>query len=174
MTRYRLGDQEWSVEQVGDRVITGEPDGTQREEVAGSLASTRMRVLINQKQRAGWKLIVDAPEPVAEPLQLTVENARNPELEAALLDDPTNEPAWLVYGDWLQQQGDPRGTYIAALRAAARPAPHDLLATTRLRAFEARYGDLELPSELLDDERALVADLEVRIGLRSHYVPIAE
>lgn len=31
------------------------------------------------------------------------------ELEAALLDDPQDIQRWLVYADWLQVQGDPRG-----------------------------------------------------------------
>jgi uncharacterized protein (TIGR02996 family) len=35
------------------------------------------------------------------------------ELEAAVLDDPDNDEAWLVLADWLQQQGDPRGELIA-------------------------------------------------------------
>ena len=68
-----------------------------------------------------------------------MQNARNPELEAALLDDPGNVNAWQVYGDWLQQQGDPRGTHIA-LRRAALAAPKDLRAAERVREHEVRYA----------------------------------
>ncbi|WP_342381321.1 TIGR02996 domain-containing protein [Myxococcus stipitatus] len=39
--------------------------------------------------------------------------ASNPELEAAILQDPDAVDAYLVYGDWLQAQGDPRGELIA-------------------------------------------------------------
>lgn len=35
------------------------------------------------------------------------------ELVAAILANPDDERAWLVYGDWLQSQGDPRGELLA-------------------------------------------------------------
>lgn len=38
---------------------------------------------------------------------------RNPELEAAIEKEPDNLDTYLVYGDWLQEQGDPRGELIA-------------------------------------------------------------
>ncbi len=41
----------------------------------------------------------------------------NPELEAAILKDPDNADGYLVYGDWLQSQGDPRGELIALQHA---------------------------------------------------------
>jgi uncharacterized protein (TIGR02996 family) len=41
----------------------------------------------------------------------------NPELEAAILKDPDNVDGYLVYGDWLQAQGDPRGELIALQHA---------------------------------------------------------
>ncbi len=44
---------------------------------------------------------------------------RNEELEAALREEPDNTDAALVYGDWLQAQGDPRGELIAAQHALA-------------------------------------------------------
>lgn len=37
---------------------------------------------------------------------------RNPELEQMLFENITNEEAWMVYGDWLQTQDDPRGELI--------------------------------------------------------------
>ncbi|WP_426751224.1 WGR domain-containing protein [Myxococcus sp. Y35] len=48
------------------------------------------------------------------------EAASNPELEAAILKDPDNVDAYLVYGDWLQSQGDPRGELIALQHAASQ------------------------------------------------------
>ncbi|MCP3102750.1 TIGR02996 domain-containing protein [Myxococcus sp. K15C18031901] len=48
------------------------------------------------------------PPPVPAPV-----DARNPELEAAILQDPEDDAAYLVYGDWLQEQGDPRGQLMA-------------------------------------------------------------
>ncbi len=37
---------------------------------------------------------------------------RNPDLEAAILKDIDDPKAWLVYADWLQGEGDPRGELI--------------------------------------------------------------
>ena len=48
------------------------------------------------------------------------EAASNPELEAAILKDPDNVDAYLVYADWLQGQGDPRGELIALQHAASQ------------------------------------------------------
>lgn len=39
--------------------------------------------------------------------------ARHPELEAAILADRGDPELYRVYGDWLEQQGDPRGALIA-------------------------------------------------------------
>jgi uncharacterized protein (TIGR02996 family) len=50
-------------------------------------------------------------------------DARNPELEAQILDDPEDPAPYLVYADWLQTAGDPRGKLIAA--QAAREADPD-------------------------------------------------
>ena len=53
--------------------------------------------------------------------------AHNPALERAILDDPGNEDAYLVYGDWLQDHGDPRGELAIIEHAASRaPEDHDL------------------------------------------------
>ena len=38
---------------------------------------------------------------------------RNLKLERAIFDDPADDTAWQVYGDWLQQQQDPRGELIS-------------------------------------------------------------
>jgi uncharacterized protein (TIGR02996 family) len=38
--------------------------------------------------------------------------ARNADLEAAIVADPENPGGYLVYGDWLQVHGDPRGELI--------------------------------------------------------------
>ncbi len=40
-------------------------------------------------------------------------DARNAELEAAIVADPYDAEAYSVYADWLQAQGDPRGELIA-------------------------------------------------------------
>ena len=141
MGRYQRGDEVCAIDMVDTVVTIVDPDGTKHVEQCAdvTMARTRYRILVNQKLRDGWKLVVAPPEVwTPGPPAPVTENARNEALEAALLEDPENEAAWLVYGDWLQQQGDPRGTHIA-LRAAAKT--NDLLAIDRLRKHEARYSD---------------------------------
>jgi uncharacterized protein (TIGR02996 family) len=59
--------------------------------------------------------------------------ARDEELEGAILRDPSSPMAYLVYGDWLQQKGDPRGELIALHAALADAPPGDF---PRLKAAE--------------------------------------
>lgn len=40
------------------------------------------------------------------------EEATNPDLEASILEDPDDLAGYLVYADWLQAEGDPRGELI--------------------------------------------------------------
>jgi uncharacterized protein (TIGR02996 family) len=54
--------------------------------------------------------------------------ARNPELEQAILADPDDESAYLVYADWLQGQGDPRGELITLSAQAAKAKDRKLKA----------------------------------------------
>ena len=61
-------------------------------------------------------------------------NARNPELEKAILADPDDEAAYLVYADWLQGQGDPRGELIT-LSAQAEKTKDRKLKNTADKLF---------------------------------------
>ncbi len=65
---------------------------------------------------------------------------RNPELERVILEDPLDPDAWLVYGDWLEEAGDPRGELVAVQARHARdPGNPELLAAQR--ALFRRHGD---------------------------------
>lgn len=66
--------------------------------------------------------------------------ARNAEMEALVDADPTQPQAYLVYADWLQQQGDARGELIALhARLAKEPKSEALLdaETKLLKDFRA-------------------------------------
>jgi uncharacterized protein (TIGR02996 family) len=52
---------------------------------------------------------------------------RNPDLEKAILADPNDKDAYMVYADWLQGQGDPRGELIALQIAGKDKAAKALL-----------------------------------------------
>ena len=66
--------------------------------------------------------------------------ATNRELEAAIEKDPDDEDAYLVYGDWLQTQDDPRGELIA-LQAAALRDPTDKQIAARVTELLARHDN---------------------------------
>jgi len=77
--------------------------------------------------RAGWRRVRDPR------VEVSVEGEpREPVLEAQLTADPDDAAAAVVYADWLQQRGHPRGTLIAVQHGLAlRPADADLLAEER-------------------------------------------
>ena len=66
----------------------------------------------------------------------------NPELEHAILEAPDDDAPRLVYGDWLQEQGDPRGELVAVQRAQLAIGAHP---------------DPEHVARLVDRERELIA-----------------
>src|SRR5687768_8288176 len=80
--------------------------------------------------------------------------ATHGELEARILADPDDADAYLVYADWLQARGDPRGELITVQqRLAASPGDRSLLARER-----------ELVGELMPMEKGSGVELEWRLG----------
>jgi uncharacterized protein (TIGR02996 family) len=83
-------------------------------------------------------------------------------LVAAVVADPDDAGGFLVYADFLQSRGDPRGELITLMHAG-----EDKLADKLLRAHKAKWiGRLESPSIKLDwrlgfvDQVKLIADNE--------------
>jgi uncharacterized protein (TIGR02996 family) len=66
---------------------------------------------------------------------------RNTELEEAILEDPLDPAAWLVYGDWLQSEGDPRGELVAVQAHHARDPGNPVL-LERQRELFGLHGPL--------------------------------
>jgi uncharacterized protein (TIGR02996 family) len=64
----------------------------------------------------------------------------NEELEAFILDDPLDPAGWLVYGDWLQGEGDPRGELVAVQAKLAREPGNPELMDAQRVLFRA-HGD---------------------------------
>lgn len=67
----------------------------------------------------------------------TAKAARNEPLEAKIDADADHADAYLVYGDWLQAQGDPRGELIAIQHALSSKPP-----AARRKKLEAAEKDL--------------------------------
>ncbi|MDQ3335286.1 MAG: WGR domain-containing protein [Myxococcota bacterium] len=57
----------------------------------------------------------------------SIEARKNPALEKAILANPDDADAYMVYADWLQDQGDPRGELIALQTGGKKAAAKKLL-----------------------------------------------
>ncbi len=81
--------------------------GRQYRELSGSTPAdlARYRKDMEVADRLGVVPVVDTPHRLDDP--------RNPVLERAIWKKPDDLDAWMVYSDWLQSQGDPRGEIIA-------------------------------------------------------------
>jgi uncharacterized protein (TIGR02996 family) len=80
---------------------------------------------------------------------------RDEKLEAAILSDRTREQAWLVYADFLQDRGDPRGE-LASLQAAKLPAADKFL-WARREHFFGPLAPMLAPFKKSDEKRAVTA-----------------
>ena len=81
--------------------------------------------------------------------------ATNPDLEARILSNPDDLDAYAVYGDWLSEQGDPRGELVAIqLKRIERPNDTTLIERQqKLLADHAKIWLGELAG--LDSEKDL-------------------
>ncbi|MBA3391968.1 MAG: DUF4132 domain-containing protein [Deltaproteobacteria bacterium] len=97
------------------------------------------------KQRAEV-MLEDLRGTLGEPLAAGPAAVGNPELEALLVEDPTDIGRYLVYADWLQTAGDPRGALLALDHAAhqTRDQAHVVAANAlRYEHHQAFLGPLE-------------------------------
>lgn len=69
-------------------------------------------------------------------LSLEPRQAENPEMLAAIQADPDDDAAYLVYADWLQEQGDPRGELMVIQYAARRSGAHARVAARVVAHFK--------------------------------------
>jgi len=69
--------------------------------------------LIAKKTKKGYKEVAVDAAAAAKNAAVTNKGGGNPKLEAPIFADPGDLDAWAVYGDWLQEEGDPRGELIS-------------------------------------------------------------
>jgi uncharacterized protein (TIGR02996 family) len=69
----------------------------------------------------------DDNEPAASSANGFKRDARNADLEKAIAADPFDRQSYAVFGDWLQEQGDPRGELIALQLAYKDKAAKNLI-----------------------------------------------
>ncbi len=75
--------------------------------------------LVEDKKKKGYQLVLRGKRP-----KVPAVAASNPQLEQAIMKDLASDDAFMVYADWLQQQGDVRGE-LAVLQARIASSPKD-------------------------------------------------
>ena len=136
-TRYELSDGKsnkfWEVLVEGSKVIVAYgrmgTDGTTKTKKLAKPNAARAQAdkLQAEKVAKGYQRVGPG----------TAKAAANPKLEAAIAADADNADPYLVYGDWLQAQGDPRGELVAIQHALANKPP-----AARRRKLAAAERDL--------------------------------
>jgi len=132
------GDQPLQVIELrGVRLLSG-PIGDSRitEHVDAPAARSAFLAAAAERTRAGWFVTEDRR--AIHPALV----ARDEALEAAIARDPDDTEAYLVYGDWLQQRGDPRGELLAVQHALAA-TDEQSAAFERARLEHSEVGLLE-------------------------------
>jgi uncharacterized protein (TIGR02996 family) len=111
----------WEIAQSGDRTVLirqgtiGTAGKTTKQSFKQSWqASQAHRNLQIEKRNAGFARV--------EPAIDVAPSKENKELLAAVLAAPDDPAPFLVYGDWLQGEGDPRGELIALMAAGKKAA----------------------------------------------------
>ncbi len=142
MARYEFNDEKsskfWEIEMSGSEVTTrwGKigTDGQSKTKELGDEAAARKEYdkLVKSKTKKGYVLAEDG----AEESTTSVAAGANAELEAVIEANLSDPDAYLVYADWLQEQGDPRGEFIA-LQNKLRENPDDANAKKASDAFLA-------------------------------------
>lgn len=153
MARFELGDRFWTIGRDGPEgttlITTSGKVGNQgrlhkRTYPTPGAASSRYDELVLEKQRAGYQL-VGPPAPAAAAPAI---DAAAVALEAAIVADPTDDAAYAVYADWLQQQGDPRGELINLMLAREAEVARDPKRRSQLPAAISRLMERHAPTLL--------------------------
>jgi len=113
----------WEIELEGESFTTRygkigtEGQSTTKEFDSAAEARKNYDKLIAEKEKKGYVLKSGGEGTAAA-------SAVNPALEATILAKPDDPEGYLVYGDWLQSHGDPRGQLVA-VQAALLGKPDD-------------------------------------------------
>jgi uncharacterized protein (TIGR02996 family) len=113
--------------------------------------------LVREKEKKGYEFVGEPGEEAGD--AEGTEAASNPALEAAILANPDSTEAYLAYGAWLRDQGDPRGELIALQHALAQASGTEASTLKRkiTSHLKAHQGLLlgELAEAVEDEELSL-------------------
>ncbi|MGZ3423537.1 MAG: WGR domain-containing protein, partial [Polyangiales bacterium] len=126
MPRYELSEgtsnKFWEIELEGSSFTTRYGRiGTEGQVTTKSFATPveakkAYEKIVAEKVKKGYELASDGDEE-EDDSEESFDEASNPELEAKIVADPNDTQAYLVFADWLQSKGDPRGELIAVQHA---------------------------------------------------------
>jgi uncharacterized protein (TIGR02996 family) len=121
--------------------------------------------LVSEKTKKGYELVDDkgGAEEKEESGDTSSLTKRNPELEEAIDKAPNHLEPYLVYGDWLQREGDPRGELVALQCAAQEAEGEEATKLKRQASALVRKYKEYLLGELADKEDNEV-DIEWQFG----------
>ncbi len=152
--RYETADKFWEIEVVGKRVTTrfgkiGSPGQTRlKVHPSPRLATAAVGAAVTKKLAEGYAASSSKRATARRDAEMVapVAAARNPALEKAIAADPEGTEPYLVYGDWLQGAGDPRGELISLQHARLRKPKDKALAKAEAAYLkthrEALFGPL--------------------------------
>src|SRR5687767_3801833 len=116
---FELGDKFWEVWLEGPKSLRsrsgkiGANGQTKVKDFEHEYEATReLRKVVAQKTKEGY-------EPRVQGAKLVTPKS-NAALEKAIVANPHDDDAYMVYADWLQSENDPRGELIALMRADAK------------------------------------------------------
>ncbi|QQR47138.1 WGR domain-containing protein [Myxococcus xanthus] len=140
-------------------------DGQEKTQTFGSPAEAQKEhdKLVREKEKKGYVLADKSDDDDSEGGG-GEEPASNPELEAAILKDPDNVDAYLVYSDWLQGQGDPRGELIAIQHAASQASGTEASDLKRKATAHIKKYQTLLLGELAAGVKSEELSLEWHLG----------
>jgi len=126
--RYEHAGRFWTITRVGSVVTTisgkvGNKGRTvTKHHPNESAAISAHDQLVLEKQREGYRIAGGDGAPAGPVVEAPADDERSVALEAAIAADPDDAQAFVVYGDWLQKHGDPRGELIALQQATDKKA----------------------------------------------------
>jgi uncharacterized protein (TIGR02996 family) len=170
MPRYEFSEgtsnKFWQIELEGSAFTTTygkigtDGQSTTKEFDSPERAKKEYDKLIAEKVKKGYELVADEGDDDGDTEERpTTAEQRNPTLEKAILAQPDDDQAYLVYGDWLQSVGDVRGELIALQHAGKKDEAQKLIAEHSAELLTATVDDEELA---LDDTD--IAELEWHLG----------
>ena len=141
----------WEIKVEGSGVVTvygrigANGASTLKEYGSPAEAKKEYDKLISSKEKKGYRLVSEGSAAAAP----KVKAAASPDLEAQIRKNPDDDDAYLVYADWLQAQGDPRGELITVQHRLAASPKDKALKKAETDLLKA-YGEHFLPKKFAE------------------------